>query len=299
MGNSTTEFATDEDRWLAVANRDVRADGAFVYSVRTTGVYSRPSCVARSARRANVIFFATADEARRAGFRPCRRCKPDGLTLSEEYLKTVTKACRAIDLSDRPPSLDELAAAAGFSRFHFHRVFKAVTGLTPLSYGVARRAQRVQTELVNAPTVTEAIYSAGFNSNGHFYGTSSAILGMTPTDFRSGGTGTRIRFHVALCSVGWMLVAAAEKGVCTTLFGDDPARLTEQLARRFPNAELTDQDRSFATRIADIIEQAERTVPTPDLPRDVHLTILRQRIGAAFAHTANGMADREQTRNAA
>lgn len=282
MGTSTSRYATNDERWLAVVDRDVRADGAFVYSVRTTRVYSRPSCVARSARRENVLFFDTAEAARQAGFRPCRRCRPDGPGLSDVYRAAVMKACRAIELSEQPPSLDELAAVAGFSRFHFHRMFKAVTGLTPMGYRAARRAQRVQAELTQATSVTEAIYSAGFNSNGHFYGTSSAILGMTPTDFRSGGSGMRIRFHVAACSLGWVLVAAAERGVCSILFGPDPHSLTAQLAERFPNAELTGEDGPFAARVAEVIRQAERTVPTHDLPRDVYRTILRQLVGAAL-----------------
>jgi AraC family transcriptional regulator, regulatory protein of adaptative response / methylated-DNA-[protein]-cysteine methyltransferase len=276
MEHSMPRYATDHERWLAVTSRDTRADGLFVYSVRTTGVYSRPSCLARLARRENVVFFETAREARRAGFRPCRRCKPDGPTLSDEYTEAVTKACRAIDRAQALPSLDDLAAAAGFSRFHFHRVFKAVTGVTPGSYCAALRAERVWAELTQASTVTEAIYSAGFNSNGHFYETSLSILGMTPTDFRSGGIGTRIRYRVAPCSLGWILVAAADRGVCTILFGDAPRTLTDQLARRFARAELTDRDVPFAAAVERAVEQAEHTVPAGKLPRDVYATILRQ-----------------------
>jgi AraC family transcriptional regulator of adaptative response/methylated-DNA-[protein]-cysteine methyltransferase len=282
MESTTRRYSTDAERWVAVSTRDTRADGAFVYSVRTTGVYSRASCVARPARRENVMFFATAGQARAAGFRPCRRCRPDEPSLAERNTEVVTQVCRAIDRADRPLSLDELAVLAGFSRFHFHRLFKAVTGVTPWFYVSARRAQRVQRELSSSTTVTEAIYSAGFNSDGHFYGTSSAILGMTPTDLRSGGAGARILFHVVPCSLGSVLVATADRGVCTVMFGDNPGALADRLAYRFPNAELVHQDEHFGAEIKRTIDRAERTIPNWDLPRDVLRTILRQLVGDAL-----------------
>ena len=186
----------DDERWEAVVRRDRTADGKFYYSVRTTGVYCRPSCAARLARRENVRFHATCADAEQAGFRPCKRCRPNEAPLAERQAATVAAACRAIEEAEQLPSLEELAASAGMSRFHFHRVFKALTGVTPKAYADAHRAQRVRAELARAPTVTDAIYGAGFNSNGRFYGSSTELLGMTPTVFRSGGSGASIRFAV-------------------------------------------------------------------------------------------------------
>ncbi|NVI91425.1 Ada metal-binding domain-containing protein [Actinomadura sp. BRA 177] len=183
-----------DDRWQAVLRRDARADGEFVYSVTTTGVYSRPSCAARLARRENVIFFDTAAQAAAAGYRPCRRCDPDRSATSARNLALVIRACRDIDGAlgqdgAEAPSLDSLASGARVSRFHFHRMFKKATGITPRAYLSSSRARRVRTELLRASTVTDAIYNAGFNSNGRFYASAPDILGMTPTQFRAGGRG--------------------------------------------------------------------------------------------------------------
>ena len=174
-------FASDDERWDAVLRRDRAADGAFYYSVLTTGVYCRPSCAARLPRRENVRFHASREAAERAGFRPCKRCRPNEAPLAERQAALVAKACRAIEEADEMPSLDALADAAGMSRFHFHRVFKAVTGVTPKAYGAAQRAERVRDELAQGGTVTEAIYGAGFNSSGRFYAAAAGLLGMTPT----------------------------------------------------------------------------------------------------------------------
>ena len=194
--------------------RDPAADGAFVYSVATTGVYCRPNCPSRLAKRENVAFHATGDDAKRAGFRPCRRCFPDDASLVERRQAAVTRACRLIEEAEELPSLADLAATADMSPYHFHRVFKAMTGLTPKAYAAGRRSQRVRVELTDSATVTEAVYNAGFNSSGRFYATSTEHLGMTPSAYRTGGTGTSIRFAVAECSLGSVLVAASEKGVC-------------------------------------------------------------------------------------
>ena len=229
-------FSSDDDRWAAVVRRDRRADGIFYYSVRTTGVYCRPGCAARRARRENVRFHATRQEAEAAGFRPCKRCRPHERALAERQAAAVAKACRLIETAEEMPNLDALAEAAGMSRFHFHRVFTTTTGVTPKAYAAAHRARRVRDELSRRPTVTDAIYGAGFNSNGRFYATSSEVLGMTPTDFRAGGAGPSIRFAVGECSLGSILVAATDKGVCAILLGDEPEPLVRDLQDRFPRA---------------------------------------------------------------
>ena len=180
--------------WSAVERRDRAADGTFVYSVRTTGVYCRPSCAARLPRRENVAFHQTCTDAERAGFRPCKRCRPNASTLAEVHAGAVARACRLIEEAEEAPSLEALARAAGMSRFYFHRVFKAVTGVTPKAYAAGHRGKRVREELSSGESVTEAIYGAGFNSNGRFYAAAPGLLGMTPTQFRSGGRGNVIRF---------------------------------------------------------------------------------------------------------
>src|SRR5713101_2065206 len=180
-------FAGDAERWAAVQRRDRDADGVFFYSVRTTGVYCRPSCAARLARRENVRFHASCEQAEAAGFRPCKRCRPNEAALAVRRAAAVAKACRLIETAEEMPNLDALAGSAGMSRFHFHRVFKAITGVTPKAYAAARRARRVREALPRSSTVTEAIYGAGFNSSGPFYAKSSQVLGMTPTRAAASG----------------------------------------------------------------------------------------------------------------
>ena len=179
----------DDERWDAVCRRDKASDGAFFYSVRTTGVFCRPSCAARLPRRENVAFHDTVAAAQALGFRPCKRCRPTEASQTERHALVVTQACRHIEEADEPPSLDELAAAAGLSRFHFHRIFKARTGVTPKAYAEAHRASRLREGLAEGASVTSSIYAAGFNSSGRFYASSAERLGTTPTQFRNGALG--------------------------------------------------------------------------------------------------------------
>jgi len=275
-------FSSADDRWAAVVRRDRRADGIFYYSVRTTGVYCRPGCGARQPRRENVRFHATRQEAEAAGFRPCQRCRPDARTLAEQQAAAVARACRLIETAEEPPTLDALAEMAGLSRFHFHRVFKTTTGVTPRAYAAAHRARRVRDELARGKTVTDAIYEAGFNSNGRFYATSSAVLGMTPTDFRAGGRGASIRFAVGQCSLGAILVAATGKGVCAILLGDDPDRLVRDLQDRFPKAHLIGGDRGFEHVVARVVGFVERPALGLALPLDVRVTAFQRRVWQAL-----------------
>lgn len=192
----------DDSRWQAVLARDHAADSHFYYSVKSTGVYCRPSCPARIAKRENVQFHRSKEEAESAGFRPCRRCKPNQSSLREQYADKVTEICRLLETAEYEPSLTELAAVAGLSAFHFHRIFKAITGLTPKAYATAQRNRRVRKQLTKSQSVTAAIYDAGYNSNSRFYEQSLQLLGMTPSDYRSGGTNSRIRFALGECSLG-------------------------------------------------------------------------------------------------
>jgi AraC family transcriptional regulator of adaptative response/methylated-DNA-[protein]-cysteine methyltransferase len=281
-------FHSDDDRWAAVARRDRSADGVFYYCVLTTGIYCRPSCAARSAKRENVRFHSTCEAAERAGFRPCKRCRPNAASLAEQHAAAVAKACRLIETAEDMPNLDMLAEAAAMSRFHFHRVFRDITGLTPRAYAAAHRAGRVRDELSQRATVTEAIYGAGFNSSGRFYATSSEVLGMTPTRFRSGGSGERIRFAVGECSLGSILVAATDKGVCAILLGDEPDALVRDFQRRFPNAELVGGDSEFEQMVAKVVGFVEMPALGLDLPLHVRGTAFQQRVWRALREIPPG-----------
>jgi len=281
-------FADDGNRWKAVQRRDRAADGTFFYSVLTTGVYCRPSCASRLPRRGNVRFHATCAEAEQAGFRPCKRCRPNEIALAERQVAAVAEACRRIARADEMPKLDSLAARAGMSRFHFHRIFKAVTGITPKAYADAKRADRVRRELTRAGTVTEAIYGAGFNSNGRFYAASSELLGMTPTEFRSRGGGTVIRFAVGQCSLGAILVAATDKGVCAIEFGNDPDALARGLQDRFANATIVGGDADFEQLVARVVGLVEAPANNVDLPLDIRGTAFQQRVWQAIRDVPAG-----------
>jgi AraC family transcriptional regulator of adaptative response/methylated-DNA-[protein]-cysteine methyltransferase len=281
-------LVTDDERWAAIVRRDPAADGRFYYSVSTTGVYCRPTCAARLARREHVRFHLTCAEAEGAGFRPCKRCRPNEAPLAERQASAVARACRLIEAAEESPGLDALAAAAGLSRFHFHRVFKAVTGLTPKAYAAAHRANRVRDELTRSPTVTDAIYGAGFNSNGRFYATSSKVLGMTPTDFRAGAPGASIRFAVGECSLGSILVAASDKGICAILLGDDPDALARDLQDRFPKARLIGGDPGFERWVAEVVGFVEAPQLGLALPLDVRGTAFQQRVWRALSEIAPG-----------
>jgi AraC family transcriptional regulator of adaptative response/methylated-DNA-[protein]-cysteine methyltransferase len=277
-----TPINVTDPRWAAVRARDPKADGKFFYSVRTTGVYCRPSCPSRLAKSQNVAFHATRAAAERAGFRPCKRCKPDQPPLSAQHAATVARICRRIESAEQAPSLAALAKEAHMSPYHFHRVFKAVTGITPKAYAVAHRARCVRTELGRSQTVTDAIFDAGFNSGGRFYATSAEVLGMTPTDFRAGGKRAEIRFAVGECSLGSILVARSAKGVCAILLGDDPDALARDLQDRFPRADLIGADEQFERLVAKIVGFVEAPAIGLDLPLDVRGTAFQQRVWQAL-----------------
>ena len=272
----------NDPRWTAIQTHDARADGTFFYSVRTTGVYCRPSCGARPARPENVAFHATSAEAERAGFRPCKRCKPDQPSLPEQHAARVTDACRWIETAETEPTLEQLAKQAGLSTFHFHRVFKAVTGLTPKQYAVAHRTQCVRSELDRSGTVTSAIYDAGYSSNSRFYETSSQVLGMTPTSYRAGGTDSDIRFAIGECSLGAILVAQSQRGVCAILLGDDPETLARDLQDRFPKANLIGGDHAFEQLVAQVVGFVEAPAIGLELPLDVRGTAFQQLVWQAL-----------------
>jgi AraC family transcriptional regulator, regulatory protein of adaptative response / methylated-DNA-[protein]-cysteine methyltransferase len=280
--------AEQDPRWARVVARDRTADGAFFYSVATTGIYCRPSCPSRGANPKNVRFHDTAAECNAAGFRPCKRCKPDQLSQDAQNAEKIARVCRLIAQAEELPNLAEMAAAAGLSRYHFHRLFKAMTGVTPKGYAVENRAAKVRKELTHSRTVTEAIYDSGFNSNGRFYEKSGGLLGMSPTKYRAGGAGAAIRFAVGECSLGSILVARSEKGVCAILLGDDPQALVRDLQDRFPKADLVGADAEFETLVAQVVGLVEAPGVGLELPLDVRGTAFQQRVWQALREIPAG-----------
>jgi AraC family transcriptional regulator of adaptative response/methylated-DNA-[protein]-cysteine methyltransferase len=274
---------TESDaRWASVVGRNAEADGTFYYSVKTTGVYCRPSCAARLARPEHVQFHAKCEDAEKAGFRPCKRCKPNQPSLLEQHAVQVAKACQLIADAEEAPGLEALASQVGMSRYHFHRIFKAITGLTPKDYAAANRAKRVRNKLDRSNTVTEAIYDAGYNSSGRFYATSDQVLGMTPTHFRAGGANTEIRFAIGECSLGSILVAKSDRGVCAILLGDDPDALARDLQDKFPQANLIGGDSAFEQLVAKVVGFIEAPAIGLDLPLDIRGTAFQQRVWQAL-----------------
>jgi AraC family transcriptional regulator of adaptative response/methylated-DNA-[protein]-cysteine methyltransferase len=271
-----------DPRWAAVVGRDPDAEGRFFYSVRTTGVYCRPTCPSRPARPENIAFHATAADAERAGFRACRRCKPDQPSMAAAQAAKVAELCRYIETAEQGPTLAELAQRAGMSAFHLHRVFKSVTGLTPRAYAGAHRARRVQQALKRSDTITTAIYDAGYGSSGRFYEEADHLLGMTPSHYRSGGADTEIRFAVGECSLGSILVACSARGICAIMIDDDPEALARELQDRFPKARLVGGDAQFEQWVAKVIGLVEQPRLGLDLPLDVRGTAFQRRVWNAL-----------------
>jgi AraC family transcriptional regulator of adaptative response/methylated-DNA-[protein]-cysteine methyltransferase len=257
--------------WRAVLARDKAADGRFVTGVLTTGIYCRPSCAARHPKRENVRFFATGAEAAATGLRPCLRCKPDEVARDAV---AVEKALRLIETAEEPPSLEVLAARAGYSPFHFHRIFKRATGVTPAAYARARRARAMTDSLDAESRITDAIYDAGYSGPGRFYADARDRLGMTPSTWRDGGRGETISWATAETSLGTMLVAATERGICRLSFDEDEG----DLRRRFPNAAIESGGAAMAELVARTVAAVEAPARPHDLPLDVRGTAFQEAV---------------------
>jgi AraC family transcriptional regulator of adaptative response/methylated-DNA-[protein]-cysteine methyltransferase len=273
---------TNDPRWVRVLARDRTADGKFWYSVVTTGVYCRPSCPSRTANPKNVQLHDTLADAKATGFRPCKRCHPDGLSIDAENAALVARACRLIEQSEEEPSLSVLAEAVDRSASYFHRSFKTITGLTPKAYAAAHRASKVRKGLASGSSVTEAIYDAGYNSSGRFYEKSTDMLGMTPTQFKAGGANEEIRFALGQTSLGAILVASSKRGVASILLGNDPDALLRQLQDRFPKAKLIGADRDYEALVARVVGFIEAPQIGLNLPLDVRGTAFQRRVWLAL-----------------
>lgn len=279
----------NDPRWSAIVARDVNADGQFFYAVATTGVYCRPSCAARLPRPENVSFHLSTAAAERAGFRACKRCTPDQPSLAERRSEQIAEMCRYIENASEMPSLAQLAQYAGLSLHHLHRLFKSATGVTPRAYAAAQRARRVRAQLPESPSVTAALYGAGYGSSRQFYAVASQRLGMTPSEYRAGAPQLEIRFAVGGCSLGQVLVAASDRGVCAILLGDSPTVLASDLAARFPRARLLEGGTDFQAQLQSVITLVERPAGGLDLPLDVRGTAFQERVWQALRAVPAGV----------
>lgn len=281
MDTISQTLSSDDPRWAAVVARDSAQDGSFIFAVTTTGIYCRPSCPARRPQPRNVRFFASCAEAEKAGFRACLRCRPRDVSSATRQSEMIAAACRALE-EETPPSLDALAAKAGLSRFHFHRLFKAVTGVTPMAYAKERRAVRLREELAGAACVTDAIYAAGFGSNSRFYERSDNMLGMKPAAFRDRGNAEDLIYAVGSSSLGLVLVAQSEKGICAIMLGDDAEVLAQEIKTRFSKARSVEANAELADVLTKVIALVEAPARDFDLPLDIRGTLFQQKVWAAL-----------------
>jgi AraC family transcriptional regulator, regulatory protein of adaptative response / methylated-DNA-[protein]-cysteine methyltransferase len=281
-------FATPAARWRALETRDPAAQGCFVYAVATTGIYCRPNCPAKLASREHVDFYETCGEAEKSGYRPCKRCHPNGLSIAERNTAAVAKACRLIESSLEPWPLAKLAEAVGLSRFHFQRVFKEAVGLSPVKYLAAKRQQKVCEILPSESSVTDAIFSAGFDSSSNFYQESGKCLGMTPSEYRRGAAGMRIRYSITPCSLGLVLVAGTMRGICRVSLGYDRESLEKEVREFFPKAVFEPADKDFDRWVKNLIAHLKRPAGNPDLPLDIRCTAFQQRVWLALREIPAG-----------
>lgn len=273
----------EQGMWRAVEARDAGADGAFVFAVTTTGIYCRPSCPARRPKRSNVRFFGTPTLAEGAGFRACRRCRPDAGAEADPQVARVRRACALIDRAleegaERLPTLEELAARLGGSPHHLQRTFKRVTGVSPAQYADARRLARLKRSLKQGEEVTHALYDAGYGASSRLYERAPGQLGMTPAAYAKGGKGARIAWAAAPSPLGLIMAAATEKGVCFLSLGDDEAALLAELGREFPDAELARDDAVLAQWLRRALAYLEGRTPHLELPLDVRATAFQRRV---------------------
>ncbi len=277
-----------DPRWIALKNRSAGTDLSFIYAVKTTGIYCLPSCGARLPRSENVSFYATSEEAERAGYRPCKRCKPQGLGPTAQHAALMQSACRMIEAAEIPPTLSELAAQAGLSACYFQRLFKRCIGVTPKAYATAQREKRLRTLLPEEASVTAAIFNAGYQSASRFYEQSAHIVGMPPASYRAGGSNMRIRFAIGECMLGSILVAQSARGICAILLGDDPDELLADLQARFPRAELIGGENDFERVVAYVVGFVQAPGMDFDLPLDIQGTAFQQRVWTALRRIPPG-----------
>jgi len=290
MTNAATAITIDDARWQAVLGREAALDGAFVYAVRSTGIYCRPSCPSKRPKRRQVAFYEVPQAAEADGFRACKRCKPKQAPSSEATLAAVRTVCDLIDAeTERTPTLEELAAEVGFSASHLQRRFKRVMGVSPREYADARKMMRFREAVKAGDDVTGALYEAGYGSSSRLYERAGAHLGMTPATYAKGGKGARISYALADCVYGRILVAGTEAGICFLAFGSNDAKLVRELGQEFPAAARIERDDAGLGRWLDaVLDYLNDGTPHPELPLDVRATAFQRRVWQALTQIPYG-----------
>ena len=269
----------DEDYWGAILARDTEFDGMVVYAVRSTRIYCRPSCASRRPNRRQVIFYPIPEAAEQAGFRPCLRCRPHLPSAADPQLEMVRQVCQQIkDYADRPPRLADIASKVSFNPHHVQRVFKRVMGITPRQYADACRLDRLKGNLRAGGDVTGAIYDSGYGSSSRLYEPSSSQLGMTPATYRKGGQGVQVAYTISECSLGKVLVAATDRGICAIYLGDDANSLESGLAKEYPNAQLERVDGPLQDWVDGVLARLDGQPAGQALPLDIRATAFQRRV---------------------
>ena len=267
-----------ESWWKAIVDRDKSANGLFFYAVTTTGVFCRPGCSSRLPNRKNVEFYTSCKDAENAGYRPCKRCIPCADSKEHEIEKKIIRACRCIEKSETPLRLKDLATKASLSPYHFHRLFKKIVGGTPKQYSSIHLSNRFKENLKTSQSVTDAIYSTGYSSSSGAYDKRKNRLSMPPKVYKNGAAGVIITYGLAECFLGWVIVAATERGVCSIEFGDDPAILPKQVQSRFPKAQLQKAGEGFAALIKEVVQFIQSPGQGINIPLDIQGTAFQQRV---------------------
>jgi AraC family transcriptional regulator, regulatory protein of adaptative response / methylated-DNA-[protein]-cysteine methyltransferase len=274
-----------KDWWEAVLARDKRFDGAFVYGVRSTGIYCRPSCSARRPRKEHVILFAMSEAAEQAGFRPCRRCRPDEGVIQDPQVERVQRLCHYIeeyDSSDHPLTLAAMSEHVDVSPHHLQRSFKRIMGMTPRQYAEACRLRRLKMLVRKGESVTRALYESGYGSSSRLYEEASTRMGMTPGTYLKGGKGMRIRYAIVDCPIGRLLVAATEKGVCAVSIGKSDETLEAALSREYPAAEIRRGESGLRKYLTAMIKHFGGKQLHLDLPLDLQVTAFQWKVYEAL-----------------
>jgi AraC family transcriptional regulator of adaptative response/methylated-DNA-[protein]-cysteine methyltransferase len=277
--------STDESRWQAVVRRDRGLDGQFVYAVRTTGVFCRPSCASRLPLRKNVEFFATTSDAINAGYRACLRCRPGRIDPRQQSTRLVVRACRLLENLDATAKSADVADRIGLSRHYFQRLFKQQMGVTPQEYRRRIRAERAKRELTAATSVTDAVYAAGYSSSSRFYDGPARELGMPPRAARTGASKQPVRYAVRACFLGRVLIAWTDRGVCEVAFGESEDDVAQVLLRRFPKAVI---EQTAAHAWVDAVLEAVERPRAVDIPLDIQGTAFQQRVWRELRKTPAG-----------
>jgi len=285
---ASTQFNSDDIRWNAVSENNSNADGAFYYAVITTGIYCRPSCKSKLPNRDNVEYFTTCGDAEVAGYRACKRCRPTATSKVGETEQKIIQSCRIIEESETSIKLDDLATKVNLSPYHFHRLFKKIVGITPKQYTSRHRSQRFQKSLKSSPSVTDAIYSAGYGSSGSAYDKNRDQLAMKPKVYRKGADGLTLTYGITQCFLGWVIIAATDRGICAIEFGDNSDILPEQVQARFPNAQLQKADIGFKTLIKEVIDFIESPEGTFQVPLDIQGTAFQQQVWEVLRQIKSG-----------